>query len=114
MGIAHSRGLFEVGVMAESRREGTVLVGSKPTMNYVTACITLFNSGAEEVVIKARGRAISRAVDCVELLRRAFIKDLAIREVEIGTEEMDRPDGQKSNVSLIQIAVAKHPVEGPK
>ncbi|MBT8172319.1 RNA-binding protein, partial [Candidatus Bathyarchaeota archaeon] len=42
-------------------------------MNYVTACITFFNSGVKHVVIKARGRAICRAVDTVELLRRAFI-----------------------------------------
>jgi len=46
--------------MAESN---SVLIGRKPVMNYVLACITLFHSGAKEVSIKARGRAISRAVD---------------------------------------------------
>jgi len=44
-----------------------VLIGRKPVMNYVLACITLFHSGAKEVNIKARGRAISRAVDVAEI-----------------------------------------------
>jgi DNA-binding protein len=55
---------------------GVVFIGKKPVMNYVTACITFFNRGEEEVVVKARGRAISRAINAVELLRRAFVKNL--------------------------------------
>lgn len=87
--------------------ENTVLIGKKPIMNYVVACLTFFNSGAQKVVIKARGRAISRAVDTVELLRRAFVKDLQLKEISIGTEEVTRGDGQKANVSTIEITVAK-------
>jgi len=52
--------------MAESN---SVLIGRKPVMNYVLACITLFHGGAKEVSIKARGRAISRAVDVAEIAR---------------------------------------------
>lgn len=66
-------------------------------MNYVVACITFFNAGEKEVVVKARGRTISSAVDTVELLKRAFVKDLEIKSIEIGTEEMVRPEGQKAN-----------------
>jgi len=51
----------------------SVLIGRKPIMNYVLACITLFHSGAKEVSIKARGRAISRAVDVAEILRKRFM-----------------------------------------
>ena len=76
-------------------------------MNYVTACITFFNSGEKQVVVKARGRAISKAVDTVELLRRAFVKDLEINSIEINTEELFKIEGQKSNVSTIEITVAK-------
>ncbi len=76
-------------------------------MNYVVACLTFFNSGEKEVVVKARGRAISRAVDTVELLRRAFVKDLRLKEIKIGTEEITRDEGKKSNVSTIEIAVSK-------
>jgi|YelNatPaOPRAMG01_1025707.scaffolds.fasta_scaffold04807_13 DNA-binding protein len=87
--------------------ENTVLIGKKPIMNYVVACLTFFNSGAQKVVVKARGRAISRAVDTVELLRRAFVKDLQVKNISIGTEEVTRGEGQKTNVSTIEITVAK-------
>ena len=91
----------------EERSENTVLIGRKPVMNYVIACLTFFNSNAEKVVVKARGRAISRAVDTVELLRRAFVKNVEIENIEIGTQEMTREDNRRSNVSTIEIALAK-------
>ena len=75
-------------------------------MNYVVACITFFNAGEKKVVVKARG-AISRAVDTVELLRRAFVKDLEIKNIAIGTEKLVRAEGQESNVSTFEITVAK-------
>jgi DNA-binding protein len=87
--------------------EGVVFIGKKPIMSYVTACITFFNRGEDQVVVKARGRAISRAVDTVELLRRAFIKNLKIKRINIDTEELERVEGQKSNVSTMEIAIAK-------
>jgi len=90
-----------------AKPESVVLVGKKPVMNYVVACLTFFNAGAKEVTVKARGRAISRAVDTVELMRRAFIKDLEVRDIRIGTEQMERPDGGKVNVSTIEIVVSK-------
>ena len=89
------------------KTENVVLIGRKPVMNYVIACITFFNAGEKQVVVKARGRAISRAVDTIELLRRAFVKDLKIKSIDIGTEEMVRAEGQRSNVSTIEITVAK-------
>jgi DNA-binding protein Alba len=77
-------------------------------MNYVTACITFFNRGEKPVTVKARGRAISRAVDTIELLRRAFIKDLEIESIDIGTEELiSTEDGRTSNISTMKITVAK-------
>ena len=91
-----------------TKTDNVVLIGKKPLMNYVTACITFFNSGEKQVVVKARGRAISRAVDTVELLRRAFVKNLEINHIEISTDELFRDEGgQKSNVSTIEITVAK-------
>jgi DNA-binding protein len=87
--------------------ENVVFIGRKPVMNYVVACLTFFNSNETEVTVKARGRAISRAVDTIELLRRAFVKDLGIKNIKIATEEMTREDGQKSNVSTIEITVGK-------
>jgi DNA-binding protein len=87
--------------------DNIVFIGRKPIMSYVTACITFFNRGEKQVVVKARGRAISRAVDTVELLRRAFIKDLQIEHISIDTEEFVSAEGQKSNVSTIEIVITK-------
>jgi len=98
-----------------TQTENVVLIGRKPVMNYVTACITFFNSGEKQVVVKARGRAICRAVDTVELLRRAFIKDLEIKDIDIGTEELVRVEGgQKSNISTIEITVTKAKTKQPQ
>jgi len=94
-------------VESEESTENVVFIGRKPVMNYVVACLTLFNSGADGVVVKARGRAISRAVDTVELLRRAFVKDVKIEDIEINTEEITREDNRKSNVSTMEITLAK-------
>jgi DNA-binding protein len=87
-------------------QENVVFIGKKPVMNYVIACLTLFNTGGREVCVKARGRAISIAVDTIEVLRRSFVKDLAIKGIKIGTEEVTREEG-KSNVSTIEITVTK-------
>jgi len=76
-------------------------------MNYVVACLTFFNAGAREVSLKARGRSISRAVDTVELLRRAFLKGLGLKQIKIGTEEIQQEEGGTRNVSTIEITVAK-------
>lgn len=90
-----------------TKAENVVLIGRKPVMNYVVACITFFNAGEKQVVVKARGRAISRAVDTVELLRRAFVKDLQVKKIDIDTEELVRVEGRRSNVSTIEITVTK-------
>ena len=97
-----------------TKTDNVVLIGKKPIMNYVTACITFFNSGEKQVVVKARGRAISRAVDTIELLRRAFVKNLEIESIEISTEELLRIEGQHSNVSTIEITVAKAKLNQPQ
>ena len=88
--------------------ENVVLIGQKPVMNYVVACLTFFNSGEKNVSVKARGRSISKAVDTVELLRRAFVKDLELENITIGTEKFQREEGSTRNVSTIEINVT-HP-----
>jgi DNA-binding protein len=86
-----------------------VLVGQKPVMNYVLACITLFHSGAKEVNIKARGRAISRAVDIVEIVRRRFLPDVEIKNINIGTQQIQGSEGgnTSTNVSTIEIKLTR-------
>ncbi len=67
--------------------ETNIFIGSKPPMVYVTAIITAFNrEGVDRLVLKARGRAISNAVDVAEIARRRFLKDTEASKIEIGTE----------------------------
>jgi DNA-binding protein len=94
--------------------DNMVFIGKKPIMSYVTACITFFNRGEKQVVVKARGRAISRAIDTVELLHRAFIKDLKIEHISINTEEFVSPEGRISNVSTIKIVITKSEPQQPQ
>lgn len=86
-----------------------VLVGKKPIMNYVVACLTLFNSGKSPVIVRARGHAISRAVDTVELLRNAFVKNLEIQSIDIGTQQFTMPGDIESSTSTIEIVISKPP-----
>lgn len=85
----------------------TVLIGKKPLMNYVFACLTTLQSGANQLLIKARGRAISRAVDVVQVLQRRFYKDLKVEDIKIGTEEMTGPNNQPVSVSTIEILLRR-------
>ena len=62
--------------MAENKDDNVVFVGTKPFMNYVTSVIMQFTTkGQKEVIIKARGKFISRAVDISEVVRKKFLKD---------------------------------------
>ena len=88
--------------------ENTIFVGSKPPMSYVLAVVTQFNtSGSDEVVIKARGRAISRAVDTAEIVRNRFVTDAEVKEINISTEVLTNEEGRTSNVSSIEIILTK-------
>ncbi|PIV69663.1 MAG: DNA-binding protein Alba [Euryarchaeota archaeon CG01_land_8_20_14_3_00_38_12] len=86
--------------------ENTVFIGSKPTMNYVLAVVTQFNSG-DEVVLKARGRAISRAVDVAEIVRNRFVSNAKVKDIKIGTEPLTTEEGKTTNVSSIEISMGK-------
>ena len=88
----------------EKRDENTIFVGSKPPMSYVLAVVTQFNTrGSDDVILKARGRAISRAVDTAEIVRNRFVTDAEVKEITIGTESMTNEEGRTSNVSSIEI-----------
>ena len=75
-----------------SGEKPVILVGRKPTMNYVTAALLALKDG-RGLILKARGRAISRAVDVSQILVNRFAKDHEVKEVEIGTDEVKREDG---------------------
>ena len=90
----------------EKRRtdENVIYVGHKPPMSYVLAVVTQFQgSGSDEVIIKARGRAISTAVDAAEITRNRFVTNAEIKDIKIGTESITNEEGRTSNVSSIEI-----------
>ena len=89
------------------QKENIVFVGNKPVMNYVLAVITQFNNGAEEVAIKARGKAISRAVDTAEIALNRFLEGVTKKEIITSTEIIDTDSG-KTKVSSIEIILSNH------
>jgi len=93
-----------------SEKSGIVFIGSKPPMDYVLAIITgLSASNAKEVTLKARGRAITTAVDAAEITRRRFLKDLKISKIAIGTEELPPREGENRSrmVSTMEITLTQ-------
>ena len=86
-------------------KDNTVFVGNKPVMNYVLAVVTQFNNGAQEVSIKARGKAISRAVDTAEIALNRFLAGVGKQEIITSTEIIDNDSGQ-TNVSSIEIVLS--------
>jgi archaea-specific DNA-binding protein len=86
----------------------TVFIGLKPTMSYVFQVVTQLNSGAGPVVVKARGNAIAKAVDVVEVVRRRFLEgQVAVGPISIDTERLTNRDGRDANVSSIAISVIR-------
>ena len=92
---------------AKKAEDNVIYIGRKPSMSYVLAVITQFTDGQKEVHIKARGKAISRAVDVAEIVRNRFVNEVKIKDIQIGTEERVLEDGNKINVSTIDIVLAK-------
>ena len=98
----------EKGTVKEKRRtdENVIYVGNKPPMSYVLAVVTQFNTtGSDEVVIKARGRSISTAVDAAEITRNRFVTDAKVKEIKISTESITNEEGRTSNVSSMEITL---------
>lgn len=73
-------------------------------MVFYLMCLAL---SEKDVDVKARGRAISRAVDTVELLRQAFEEGLEVKNIAMGTKEIPLGEGKKGILSTIKIAVAQ-------
>ena len=87
-----------------------VFVGNKMPMDYVLAIITgLSASDTKGITLKARGQAITTAVDAAEITRRRFLKDLKVSKIVIGTEEMPPREGdtRARMVSTIEIGLSK-------
>jgi len=98
------------GVKKMTENSDVIFVGNKPPMNYVLAIITSFSSGTmKEVTLKARGQAITTAVDVAEITRNRFIKELKVAKIAIGTAEMPPREGENKSrmVSTMEITLSK-------
>ena len=87
-----------------------IFIGEKPFMNYVTGVVTQFKTkNQKEVVIKARGKFISRAVDVAEVSAKKFLKEenISIKGIKINSEEFENKEGRKINVSTIDITLIR-------
>jgi len=95
----------------KSREDNNIVyIGTKPFMNYVTSVVMQFTTKKrEEVIIKARGKFISRAVDIAEVVKRRFLKDqnIKIKDIKIDSEEFENKEGRKVNISTIEITLRK-------
>ncbi|MCF7872282.1 DNA-binding protein Alba [Candidatus Woesearchaeota archaeon] len=89
--------------------DNSIFIGNKPFMNYVTSVVVQFTTkGAEEVIIKARGKFIARAVDVAEVASKRFLKDqIAIKDIRINSEEFQNKEGRDVRVSTIEIILQK-------
>jgi DNA-binding protein len=89
--------------------DNSIFVGSKPFMNYVTGVVMQFTTkNADEVIVKARGKFISRAVDVVEVAAKRFLEgNVKIKDIKIDSEEFENKEGKQVRVSTIEIVLSK-------
>ncbi|MDI3473836.1 MAG: archaea-specific DNA-binding protein [Candidatus Woesearchaeota archaeon] len=89
--------------------DNSVFVGNKNFMNYVTAVVMQFTTkDAKEVIVKARGKFISRAVDVAEVATKRFLENqVEVKDIKIDSEEFQNKEGKDVRVSTIEITLAK-------
>lgn len=95
--------------MKESDKDNIIFVGDKPFMNYVTGVVMQFTThNAAEVIIKARGKFISRAVDISEIAVKRFLENqVKIKEIKTDSEEFKNKENKDVRVSTIEITLEK-------
>ena len=95
---------------SDSDEDNIIFIGIKPFMNYVTGVVMQFQTkGQKEVIVSARGKFISKAVDVSEVARRTFLKDenIQVKDIKIASEEFENKEGKRIHVSTIAIKLAK-------
>ncbi len=93
----------------KNTKEQAVFIGGKPFMKYVSGVVIQFNKGANEVIIKARGKFISKGVDVAEVARNKVLKEdkIEVYNVSIGSEEFKNAEGKIVSVSIMEITLRK-------
>ena len=96
--------------MVEKTDDNIIFIGEKPFMNYVTGVAMQFSKPEnKEVIVKARGKFISRAVDVAEVVTKKFMEKekIKVKNIKIGSEEFENKEGRKVNVSIIEITLSR-------
>jgi archaea-specific DNA-binding protein len=90
--------------------DNSIFIGGKPFMNYVTGVVMQFTTkNADTVMIKARGKFISRAVDVAEVSAKRFLEGtVSVRDIKIDSEEFKNKEGRDVRVSSIEIQLTKN------
>lgn len=99
----------EDSLIENSNIDNSIFIGNKPFMNYVTSIVMQFTTKeASEVIVKARGKFISRAVDVSEVASKRFLTDqIDVKSIQIGSEGFENEDGKSIRVSTIEIVLSK-------
>jgi len=87
--------------------DNVVIVGKKPIQSYLLAIANHVANGMNEIIVKAMGRNISKAVDVVNRSLRGIANSYKISDVNIDTAELELEDGKKKYVSTIEIKLKK-------
>ncbi len=89
--------------------DNSIFIGGKPFMNYVTGVVMQFTTkNADEVIIKARGKFISRAVDVAEVAAKRFLEgSIETTNIKIDSEGFKNKEGRDVRVSIIEITLVK-------
>ena len=90
-------------------KDNSMFIGGKPFMNYVTGIVMQFTTkGAKEIILKARGKFISRAVDIAEIVSKRFLSgQFETSNIKIDSEEFKNAEGKQVRVSTIEITLRK-------
>ena len=90
--------------------DNSIFIGNKPFMNYVTGVVMQFTTkNAEEVVVKARGKFISRAVDVAEVASKRFLEGtVGIKDIRVDSEEFQNKEGKQVRVSTIELVLGRN------
>jgi len=104
---------MEEGQEVKKRNEGdndrTIFIGNKPLMNYVTGVVMQFTTlKRDEVIVKARGKFISKAVDVAQVSMKRFLDNkVEIERTMINSEEFTNKEGRQVRVSTIEVYMKK-------
>ena len=85
-----------------------IFIGTKPFKNYIKSISIQFKK-RDNVIIKARGKFITRAVDLAEVIKKKYSqpKKIEIEEIKTGSEEFKNKEGKDVSVSTIEITLTK-------